>query len=450
MLSRILAVSAVAFVVSSRVAAQTPHPATGPANPGSFVVVPYVPDLAPGDPVATYCPSLVAGRPDPLGYCVKIVKDATDGLLGQNWTPLLFSNQYALPSEVWNIANLGPVFGICLDEASPPNIYVSATTTFGNYPSSWGPGGPGAVYRLDGVTKDISLVATLPNSGVGLGDVTYDRHHDQLFVSNFEDGCIYRLTTGGVTLQRFDPWGADSGAAGFAPLGERVWAVHSPRDTILGPRLLLFSAWLCDTTRKSPAWPALWPSPAPAFPGNSVFAVKVQADGSIATAQPPQLVLTTPPISTGPNGHWSSPISDIDYAMRVLAVAERTMPTGDYGTIGLGHQARVLRYRTDGTQFGPSLVVGDYVGAYGRANCAGGVALELHLSGIAYDGVWATGDALLGVAPGNYAYGVQRLPQNGNASCTPPSACTHVVDLDLDVATLDKAQAGDVAYRPRQ
>src|SRR5436309_7926053 len=54
---------------------------------------------------------------------------------------------------------VGQVFGVVLDDASPPNIYLSATSAFGLHlvpgkpewmPGLWGAGGgPGTIYRLD-------------------------------------------------------------------------------------------------------------------------------------------------------------------------------------------------------------------------------------------------------------------------------------------------------------
>ena len=49
---------------------------------------------------------------------------------------------------------VGQVFGVALDDANPPNVYLTATATaaFGLHragngwmPGMWGPGGPGAV-----------------------------------------------------------------------------------------------------------------------------------------------------------------------------------------------------------------------------------------------------------------------------------------------------------------
>lgn len=402
-----------------------------------------------GDLVATYCPDLVplsggGFGPDPDGFCVKVVRNPLGGTLGTNWLAPLFSNELPVTADTWSIANLGPVFGCCLDEAG--NIYVTASTVYGNFPSSWGPGGAGGVYKINGTTGAITVLAMLPNSGVGLGDVCFDRFHEQLFVTNFEDGCIYRLNRNtGATLQVYDPWIADAGVIadpGFAPLGERLWAVHMPEVSHWGGRGLFFSAWLCDRLRPSPAWPASWPTPAPAVPNNTIFLVKVKSDGSIDTMTAPKVSLVMPTIAPG----YSHPVSDITYNVRRLHLAERTM-SGDYGQLGVAHESRVLRYLTSSppVPIGPALLVGDFGGS--GTNSAGGIAIDTDLTVASppVGNVWATGDALH-FAPNDYIYGLQLLPSTGNGSCAPFSLCTNLIDLDNNVALVDKAQPGDVEY----
>src|SRR6195256_1508577 len=54
---------------------------------------------------------------------------------------------------------VGQVFGVVLDDANPPNVYLAATSAFGLHrtannaqwmPGMWGQGGgPGTIYRLD-------------------------------------------------------------------------------------------------------------------------------------------------------------------------------------------------------------------------------------------------------------------------------------------------------------
>ncbi len=105
--------------------------------------------------------------------------------------------------------DIGQVFGVALDDASPPNIYLTATAAFGLHRNAdnsgwmdgmWGPGGgPGTVYRLAAANDyrpEIFAEITLDgraNSGAALGNIAFDREHHQLFVSDLETGMIHRI-----------------------------------------------------------------------------------------------------------------------------------------------------------------------------------------------------------------------------------------------------------------
>ena len=82
----------------------------------------------------------------------------------------------------------------------------------------------GIVYKIDGSTGQAFVFATLPqqvvtltnedcesldiatrtNSGVGLGKIVYDEINDQYFVSNIEDGRIYRISNNETINQLWD------------------------------------------------------------------------------------------------------------------------------------------------------------------------------------------------------------------------------------------------------
>src|SRR6185436_12705686 len=114
---------------------------------------------------------------------VASVFDVTDPLAdavtaGTHWPARRFHNEVAVqvspqpgPAHEWTARNLGQVFGITLDDATPPNIYLTTTTTYGLFKDSatnlpmtgmFGPGGPGGVYRLSGTNGAITVFATLP------------------------------------------------------------------------------------------------------------------------------------------------------------------------------------------------------------------------------------------------------------------------------------------------
>ena len=175
---------------------------------------------------------------------------------------------------------LGTLFGITTDKTG--NIYVCDFTTLTHGNGGPGPcagtntdgayqlgamfkgkGGSGAIYKIDANTGTTSVFATLPNPavfpvfnknnlncqtytdpygrslqyrggeannssklvGVGLGNICYDRDNDQLFVTNMENGKLYRLSMTGTILSTYDPFADDDGLNGMAPIGERVWGI---------------------------------------------------------------------------------------------------------------------------------------------------------------------------------------------------------------------------------
>ncbi len=103
-------------------------------------------------------------------------------------------------------------------------------------------GAAGTVYQLDAKTGEPSVFVQLPQqqftfthfscedetdpsltrtTGPGLGNIVYDAAHDQFFVSNFEDGAIYRISATGAILSVFDPqtlanFASDNGSPGWA------------------------------------------------------------------------------------------------------------------------------------------------------------------------------------------------------------------------------------------
>ena len=159
----------------------------------------------------------------------------------------------------WTATRIGNVFGTAVDDEG--TFYTTASSHYG---ASYGYGSgsnfrpavirygeigggrdaaeaAGTVYRMDPVTGEPSVWAQLPQqlstfrtigcertvsdftrtTGVGLGNIDFDKANRQFFVSNFEDGRIYRLSMDGDILDSFDPqtlpgFTADDGTAGFA------------------------------------------------------------------------------------------------------------------------------------------------------------------------------------------------------------------------------------------
>jgi hypothetical protein len=159
----------------------------------------------------------------------------------------------------WHIDDIGNVYGVAIREADG-SVYLTTSTNYGagflgqNAVLRFGDlaGGnssgdndlaaAGAVYKIDPVTGQASVFANLhqlsttfthddcessdantrTNSGVGLGNIAYDPVNDQFFVSNIEDGRIYRLSSSGAVLDSYDPFVIDDGVAGISDLEELV------------------------------------------------------------------------------------------------------------------------------------------------------------------------------------------------------------------------------------
>lgn len=333
-------------------------------------------------------------------------------VLDTNWNALAYHNELGNAGHEWTAENLGQVFGIAIDDADPPNIYTTATTLYGLFPA--GPGGDGAVYRIDGTTGDICTIAQLPNTGPALGNVCYDAESRSLFVSNFEDGLIYRVALdSGDPLNPCDvddavavfdhgvdgrPVGAhpDTGATltampddpsvDFTPAGRRVWGLQPFEGR------LYYGVWAESYPHQ--VWSVALDGAGGVVPGSAYWEA-VQPIGSTI----------------------GQPISDIAFSdAGNMFIAERTM-NGDYGGLHQGggsgaHASRVLKF--EGAHMSWTLSVEEYnVGALGQqTNSAGGVDVDCE------ENVWASGDALhyqSATGHTDLVYGWQWIAAGGNA-----------------------------------
>lgn len=346
-----------------------------------------------------------------------------------DWEAPMFHNEWApsAPSETWTLGNLGQVFGVCLDGATPPNIYVAATSV---YPSLWSfftADGPGAVFKIDGSTGDISNFLTtgtgaigtntLPNTGPALGDICYDRFHDQFFVSNFEDGKIYRIKNG-LVAQVLDPFGADSGAAGLAPVGELVWAVQ-----VFNPRQLYFSRWSEDLSN------------GPFATDNSIWVAGLMPGGAFSGA-----TIKAIDLPAEPGQAFAMPCSDITFSQdnKRMLIAQRTI-AGGTGSGAHGSAVQEFIGGNIGNATGWTRTGADdfWIGAYGaNLNAAGGADYDCA------GAVYATGDALK-YQLDDYIYGLQRVPPGGNTSGAGATSTSQIHDMNGDKSTSDKIEIGE-------
>ena len=147
-------------------------------------------------------------------------------------------------------AQIGQVFAVTLDDATPPNVFVAATSAYGLpiiapgrggelaratrgapnaqfMPGVFGPatagGGPGSVWRIDGATGEVKLFANVmldgvANSGAALGGLAFDPTSHTLFVADRGTGMIHAFDQSGVERARFDHGVDGRTAAGLPPV----------------------------------------------------------------------------------------------------------------------------------------------------------------------------------------------------------------------------------------
>ncbi|MEM9681285.1 MAG: HYR domain-containing protein, partial [Bacteroidota bacterium] len=195
------------------------------------------------------------------------IRDQSNALRGAVWEEQSGSNIYhptpsneSDPSKHWTYKNMGLVFGLAID--GEDNIYTTATTVYGcsfneSGDSPFGPAGAAGIYKVtpDDVVHQfittgpfVSGGTQIPNNGSGLGNICYDKDHNQLFVTNFHDGMIYRIDLETETIMdRFDPFTGDESRSDdnpdFIALGERVWGIGYYKNRVY------FGRWIEDRGR---------------------------------------------------------------------------------------------------------------------------------------------------------------------------------------------------------
>ena len=386
---------------------------------------------------------------------------------------------------------VGQVFGVALDDAPQPNIYVTATSAFGLHRNAdnsgwmdamWGPGGgPGTVYRLDaanGYQPEVFAQVTLDgrvNSGAALGNIAYDRWNRQFYVSDLETGMIHRLAladgydaghfdhgvegrasfvdaaTGqqmSLPAVAFDPatsahvadcasgdFSRDPACWNVADFRRRIWGLAVRRDGSNGSVRLYYAVW--GTQGFGNADHAAAGDDA----RNSVWSVGIDGDGRFDTSSVrrefflPDLFRSAEAIARAGVSH---PVSDLAFPaygdQKVMLVSER----GDLRNRGLTSDAsfafpeesRVLRYEmgTDGAWH-----------ASGRVDVA---FQDRQAEGPPYIRAGAAGGAAFGMGyGGNWSIDRTRpdafVWMTGDGLCAPEGACT-----DGSTTRVDGLQGG--------
>lgn len=278
---------------------------------------------------------------------------------------------------------IGQVFAIALDNATPPNIYAAATSAYGLpivvpdddkdglpdraeegtanayfMPGLFGPaalgGGPGSIWRIDGATGAVKLFANVmldgaPNAGPALGGLAFDPTSSSLIVADRETGMIHRFDLAGTERGRYDHGTTGRRAAGLAPL---------PFDPAKRPSI--------KRPPFQPANPDSWglaPQERRVFGlavrdgrlyyaiahDRQIWSVSIARDGAFGSDA--RIELAIPP------GQGASEIAKIafDDQGRML-LAERVAPTGAFDFVALTEEGggRVLRYTRAGQAWQPA------------------------------------------------------------------------------------------------
>lgn len=350
--------------------------------------------------------------------------------LGSNWATGIFHH------PDWVRSKMGQLFGVALDNAG--NVYTAHTAVYWDDQIGSIGGNPGQVYKIDTFTGAVSVFASLPNvsdpviaasaAGVdesypGLGNLCFDVDRQVLYVSNFEDGRIYRVSGAGVCLSTWDHATGIVGSCapepgdgpGAARLGERVWAVQNLNDR------LYYSLWIEDAGQQN------------ASAANQIWSIQIDGAGEFI-AGTEQLELNVPPHS----GNYSNPVSDIAFNERGnMMLAERSMSTNtSTGQFSTGaHQSRALEYACQGDGWSPSGNTFDVSGLTTH-DAAGGC--DYSYAPAPDDRVWFTADAMI-LSGSTALYGLQGVPQSGGDVTN-----SILIDMDGETTLQDKTLIGSL------
>ncbi|MDE3175222.1 MAG: hypothetical protein KGM15_03830, partial [Pseudomonadota bacterium] len=197
--------------------------------------------LAPGNAAATGFSGARDGAIDPDGPALRVID------LGDVAGPLdahLFKSNKPFSAKAGDV---GQVFGVALDNAVPPDIFVAASSAYGLplvvrrpdgklervpvgepgatfMPGQFGladpRGGPGSVWRIDGKTGAITLFADVQaggkaNPAPALGNLAFDPAGATLLVADRWSGLIHRYRMDGSEASLYDHGATGRPAAGL-------------------------------------------------------------------------------------------------------------------------------------------------------------------------------------------------------------------------------------------
>ncbi|MGJ5162564.1 hypothetical protein [Bradyrhizobium sp. HKCCYLR1051] len=359
---RIVIVSSLALALVSTASAQAPRSIYAP---GQAVVTGFSGGLRPFEIEPGQDPDLNSFI-NPDGPSLRVVDLSRMG--GPPEAQVVGAPKPFTVSAKW----IGQVFGVALDDQSPPNIYVAATSAYGLpivapgsdgkpqhirsgrtgavfMPAQWGPGGgPGSIWKINGLTGEVKLFANVltegkANSGAALGALAYDSATKSLFVADRETGLIHRLDPNGADLGVYDHGTAGTAAVGLAPMPAAGGAgidLASPQFDSARPETWGYAATARRVFGLAIRDRRLYYAVAD---GLRIWSVGLKPDGSFGSDI--RIEVAVPP-AAGP-----TEISRItfDDAGRMY-LAERPAPTGaqDFEALSAPSIGRALRYTVIG------------------------------------------------------------------------------------------------------
>lgn len=300
------------------------------------------------------------------------------------------------------------------------------------------------VFKIDAVTGVVTRIAEL-SGNLGLGYIDFDAVHEQLFLTNMDDGKIYRLNTDGVILSSFDPLSADNGIIGQLPaLGDRVLGVSfNPIN-----KRVYYSVWSnhYDRTNVSTNINGTF---------NTIRSIALDANGAFIGASD-QLEITIPHGASGFN--LTTPVGDIAFNRAGDKVLLAELPLGENTStnqiVTVAYIGVLREYQLAGGTWNieptySSNEEGKYdIGSqifYKGRNSRGGVDWGYEsVTGTTINGddsyIIATGDALhINAIEGDNIFGLQFMPATGGNI-----ANSILIDLDNNTANENLYAYGDI------
>jgi len=267
-------------------------------------------------------------------------------------------------------AQIGQVFGVALDNATPPNIYAAASSAYGLpivvktpdnkiehvvkgqpgayfMPGLFGfkpqGGGPGSIWRIDGVTGAVTLFANAqtngaPNPGPALGGLVYDVTSDTMLAADRWSGQIHRYRMDGSEVAIYDHGVEGRRAAGLTPIAPAPtpFDVASPNFDSADPATWGYAAPERRVFGLGVRGGRLYYAVAG---GLEIWSVSIRPDGGFGKDARRDIVV--------PPGTGATEISRITFDDQGrMYLAERAAPTGapDFEALAGEGVGRVLRY----------------------------------------------------------------------------------------------------------